>query len=63
MKAVLQRVKCARVEVDGEVVGECGNGLMILLGVLLILFIVTLWHNKRMFRESVRKTLKGGDAL
>ncbi len=37
--------------------------LMILLGVLLILFIVTLWHNKRMFRESVRKTLKGGDAL
>ena len=33
MKAVLQRVKCARVEVDGEVVGECGNGLMILLGV------------------------------
>ena len=33
MKAVLQRVKCAKVEVDGEVVGECGNGLMILLGV------------------------------
>ena len=33
MKAVLQRVKCAKVEVDGKVVGECGNGLMILLGV------------------------------
>ena len=33
MKAVLQRVKCAKVEVEGEVVGECGKGLMILLGV------------------------------
>ncbi|MBQ8408856.1 MAG: D-tyrosyl-tRNA(Tyr) deacylase [Clostridia bacterium] len=33
MKAVLQRVKNANVRVDGEVVGECGEGLMILLGV------------------------------
>lgn len=33
MKAVLQRVKNANVVVDGEVVGECGEGLMILLGV------------------------------
>lgn len=33
MKAVLQRVKRASVEVDGEIVGECGEGLMILLGV------------------------------
>ena len=33
MKAVLQRVKCAKVEVDGEIVGECSKGLMILLGV------------------------------
>lgn len=33
MKAVLQRVKNASVKVDGEVVGECGDGLMILLGV------------------------------
>ena len=33
MKAVLQRVKHANVVVDGEVVGECGEGLMILLGV------------------------------
>ena len=33
MKAVLQRVKNASVKVDGEIVGECGEGLMILLGV------------------------------
>ena len=33
MKAVLQRVKYAKVEVDGNVVGECSKGLMILLGV------------------------------
>ena len=33
MKAVLQRVKNASVAVDGEIVGECGEGLMILLGV------------------------------
>lgn len=33
MKAVLQRVSKADVKVDGKVVGECGEGLMILLGV------------------------------
>ena len=33
MKAVLQRVKYAKVEVDGEIVGQCDKGLMILLGV------------------------------
>ena len=33
MKAVLQRVKKASVEVDGEIVGACGEGLLILLGV------------------------------
>ena len=34
MKAVLQRVSSARVEVDGEIVGACGKGLFVLLGVV-----------------------------
>ena len=33
MKLVIQRVKNAAVSVDGKVVGSCGKGLMMLLGV------------------------------
>ena len=33
MKAVVQRVSCAEVQIDGEIVGRCGKGLMVLLGV------------------------------
>ncbi len=33
MKAVIQRVREARVTVDGEIVGQCSAGLMVLLGV------------------------------
>lgn len=33
MRAVLQRVREARVEVSGEVVGEIGRGLLVLLGI------------------------------
>ena len=33
MIAVIQRVKCASVSIDGVINGECGEGLMILLGV------------------------------
>ena len=33
MRAVVQRVTRAKVTVDGEVVGEIGNGLVVLLGV------------------------------
>jgi hypothetical protein len=36
--------------------------IMILVGMLLICLLVTHWHNRRMFRESVRRTLKGGEA-
>lgn len=34
MKAVIQRVKYSNVKIDGEVVGSCGQGFMILLGVV-----------------------------
>ena len=32
MKAVIQRVKNASVAVNGETVGKCGEGLMVLFG-------------------------------
>jgi len=34
VKAVVQRVGWARVRVDAEVVGECGPGMLVLLGVM-----------------------------
>lgn len=33
MRALIQRVTTAQVEVDGKVVGACGHGLLVLLGV------------------------------
>ena len=34
MRAVIQRVKTARVDVDGQTVGEIGRGFLVLLGVM-----------------------------
>jgi D-tyrosyl-tRNA(Tyr) deacylase len=34
MKAVIQRVRCAQVEVDGRVMGACSGGFLVLLGVV-----------------------------
>ncbi len=34
MKAVIQRVKYAKVDVDGKTVGSIGEGYMILVGVM-----------------------------
>ena len=33
MRVVVQRVKASRVEIDGQVAGEIGQGLMVLLGI------------------------------
>ncbi len=33
MKAIVQRVKSAQVDIEGKTVGKIGNGFLILLGV------------------------------
>ena len=43
MKGLIQRVRHARVEVAGEIVGAIDQGLLVLVGVLMVIGIWTLW--------------------
>ena len=74
MRALLQRVKAARVEVAGAVVGQCGPGLLILVcamqgdGVAEAEALAAKIHKLRIFRDEAGKmnrALKdtGGAAL
>ena len=74
MKALLQRVKYARVEVGGETVGEIGAGLLILLGIGLedtekeAAFVADKCANLRIFEDDAGKMNRslldtGGAAL
>lgn len=61
MKAVVQRVSKANVTVDGEIIGEIDNGLMILLGITEgdtekdIEVIVNKLINLRIFEDDAQK--------
>lgn len=74
MRALVQRVKYARVKVGGETVGEIGNGLLILLGVGLedsekeAAFVADKCVNLRIFEDDAGKMNRslidtGGSAL
>ena len=74
MRALVQRVKYARVKVDDETVGEIGNGLLILLGVGLedtekeAAFVADKCANLRIFEDDAGKMNRslldtGGGAL
>ena len=74
MKALVQRVKYARVKVDDETVGEIGSGLLILLGVGVedtakeAAFVADKCANLRIFEDDAGKMNRslldtGGGAL
>lgn len=74
MRALVQRVKYARVKVGGETVGEIGSGLLILLGVGLedtekeAAFVADKCANLRIFEDDAGKMNRslldtGGSAL
>lgn len=64
MKAVVQRVKQASVTIDGEVVGEIGQGLLVLLGIAAgddentIKWFANKLANLRVFEDEARKMNK-----
>jgi D-tyrosyl-tRNA(Tyr) deacylase len=61
MRALIQRVKQAKVEISGKIVGEIGKGLLILLGVAHadtendISFLIEKISNLRIFEDSEGK--------
>ena len=69
MRAVVQRVTSARVRVEGEVVGEIGPGLVVLVGVThddgpeQVGFIVRKVADLRIMREERSVTDIGGEVL
>ncbi|HHU10738.1 MAG TPA: D-tyrosyl-tRNA(Tyr) deacylase [Intrasporangiaceae bacterium] len=69
MRAVVQRVTSARVRVEGEVVGEIGPGLVVLVGVThddgpeQVGFIVRKIADLRIMREEQSVTDIGGQVL
>lgn len=74
MKAVLQRVTRASVEVDGRIVGRIGAGLLVLLGVAKgdeerdLLYLVEKLHTLRIFADDQGKMNRslvevGGEVL
>ncbi len=73
MRAVVQRVKSSKVEVNGEIIGEIGFGLNVLLGICQddgeedIKFLVEKILNLRIFEEDEKMTKSlidvGGELL
>jgi len=58
MRAVIQRVSRAKVSVDGEITGEIGKGILVLLGVCLTdsendaLYLLDKTYNLRIFEDA-----------
>jgi len=64
MKAVIQRVSCAKVMVDGQLISEIGKGLCVLVGIKVddtiedVDFICKKILNTRLFEEDGKRWMK-----